>query len=414
MNYCIFRVAPIQKLKDLGQIGAHNQRKKEAYKSNPDIDETKSKKNIELIPLSASYRQGFNKITRKYKAEHDLRQETIRSDRKRSFHQMVDDSKSVVADELLFTATHDFFKDMNKRSIKKWARCCMDFVYEDLGYSEEQILHSIIHMDEKTPHLHVVVIPLIKKFDKRSNTERYTISKKQYIKDKTHLSELQDKYHERLVSNGFDLNRGIKNSDNEHIAIKEFKKITQKLDSRLEQQNFVLSRDYKILAEKFENSKPTISGKEVKIDKDTYNILRSFMNTTKNVIEEMPRNQALYLELENYTSKHKQLEKENSRLQTEVDVLKYKNNQLQIANEKLHRFIKQMAQTFKEFFRKILKLDNDQNKNEVIEQIKDYHEKKIYQDKDLTDIANDTTKEKEIKIYLNHSKDKSNEFRMKL
>ena len=36
MSYAIFRVEPINKLKDLGQIGAHNTRSKEAYNSNPD------------------------------------------------------------------------------------------------------------------------------------------------------------------------------------------------------------------------------------------------------------------------------------------------------------------------------------------------------------------------------------------
>ena len=58
-------------------------------------------------------------------------------------------------------------------------------------------------MDEKTPHIHCVVIPLVKKFDKRTNTERYTISKKQYITDNIHLSELQDKYCNRLNRNSF-------------------------------------------------------------------------------------------------------------------------------------------------------------------------------------------------------------------
>lgn len=88
----------------------------------------------------------------------------MRDDRKKTFKQMVDDSNNVVADELLFTSDNDFFKGM---------------------------------------------------------------SKKQYIKDKAHLSTLQDKYYQRLIDNGFDLERGIKNSDNEHISIKEFKKITK-------------------------------------------------------------------------------------------------------------------------------------------------------------------------------------------
>ena len=156
---------------------------------------------------------------------------------------MVDDANSVVADELLFTSDTDFFKDMNKRQIK-WADTCMEFVYEDLGYTKEQILHATLHLDEKTSHIHCVVVPLIRKYDKRTNIEKYTISKKQYIKDKTHLSELQDNYYQRPIDKGFKLERGIQNSDNEHISIKEFKKITRKLDNRLEQQNYLMTRDF--------------------------------------------------------------------------------------------------------------------------------------------------------------------------
>ena len=103
-----------------------------------------------------------------------------REDRKRTYSQMLDRSKNVVADELLFTATNKFFENMNEEDIKLWVNTCMDFVYNDLGYKKEQVLHATIHMDEKTPHIHCVVVPLIKKLNKRTNTERYTISKKQY------------------------------------------------------------------------------------------------------------------------------------------------------------------------------------------------------------------------------------------
>ena len=47
--------------------------------------------------------------------------------------------------------------------------------------------------------------------------------------------------------------------------------------------------------EKLKNSKPTITGKEVKIDKETYNTLKDFINTSKRVIKDMPSNQTLKL-----------------------------------------------------------------------------------------------------------------------
>ena len=119
MSYAIFRVEPINKLSDLAQIGSHNKREKKAYKSNPDIDITKTKNNIELVPLSEKYIKGFYNLTKEYKKEHDKRMETMRDDRKKTFKQMVDDSNNVVADELLFTSDNDFFKNMIKELIMK-------------------------------------------------------------------------------------------------------------------------------------------------------------------------------------------------------------------------------------------------------------------------------------------------------
>ena len=400
MSYAIFRVEPINKLSDLAQIGSHNKREKKAYKSNPDIDITKTKNNIEIVPLENKYIKDFYELTKEYKKEHDKRMETMRDDRKRSFKQMVDDSNNVVADELLFTSDSDFFKDMSKKQIRKWADTCMDFVYEDLGYKKEQILHATIHLDEKTPHLHCVVVPLIKKFDKRTNTEKWTISKKQYIKDKAHLSTLQDKYYERLINNNFDLERGIKNSDNEHISIKEFKKITKKLDNRLEKQNYLMSRDYEELEEKLKTSKPTITGKEVKINKDTYDTLNNFMNTSKRVIKEMPNNQALFEELTEYTSSYKDLENEKRNIQYEVNRLKYKNSELEKENRKLRNFLNVILQSLKQFFHKLLKIGNEEDKDNVVNEITDYYESDLYTSNDLHDIADNTSREEEIDDYL--------------
>ena len=404
MSYAIFRVEPINKLSDLAQIGSHNKREKKAYKSNPDIDITKTKYNIDLVPLSEKYIKGFYNLTKEYKLEHDKRMEIMRDDRKKTFRQMVDDSNNVVADELLFTSDFDFFKGMSKKQIKKWADTCMEFVYNDLGYTKEQILHATLHTDEKTPHIHCVVVPLIRKFDKRTNTEKWTISKKQYIKDKAHLSELQDKYYQRLIDNGFGLERGIKNSDNEHISIKEFKKITNKLDNRLEKQNYLMTRDYEKLEEKLKNSKPTITGKEVKIDKDTYDTLNQFMNTSKKVIKDIPRNQALFKELTDYTKSYKDLENEKRNIQVEVKKLEYQNEKLQAENNRLHNLIHNILQTLKQFFHRLLKIGTEKDKDDVVLGIKEYYTQNLYDNFDLHDIANNTSKEQEINDYL-YSKD---------
>lgn len=52
LNYAIFRSNPIYTLQDLAQIGSHNKREKQAYKSNPDIKLNMIQYNVELVPLA--------------------------------------------------------------------------------------------------------------------------------------------------------------------------------------------------------------------------------------------------------------------------------------------------------------------------------------------------------------------------
>ncbi len=210
---------------------------------------------------------------------------TEREDRKKKFNVMLDNSRNVLADELLFTSINRFFRNMSNEDLMKWANTCMEFVYEDLEYTKEQVLHATLHVDEKTPHIHCVVVPLVKKLDKRTNTERYTISKKQYIKDKIYLSQLQDKYHQRLTEKGFDLERGIKGSDNVNINIKELKKITRKLNIDLNNKTQRLSESVKDLQDKMKSNKNVLFDKEyVKIKKDTFDTMNKVIDVATNVM----------------------------------------------------------------------------------------------------------------------------------
>ena len=188
LNYAIFRSESIMTTMDLSQIGSHNKREKKAYQSNPDIKIELSKDNIELVPLAEKYLKGFDNLTKEYKKEHEERMNVIRKSRQKKYHEMLNSSRNCVADELMFTATHEFFDGMTREQIKEWADTCMECVYNDLGYTKEQVLHSVVHLDEKTPHVQCVVVPLVKKLDNRTNTERFTISKK-------NISEIKFTYH---------------------------------------------------------------------------------------------------------------------------------------------------------------------------------------------------------------------------
>ena len=405
LNYAIFRSEPIYTINDLAQIGSHNKREKQAYKSNPDIKLNMSQYNVELVPLAEKYVKGFYNITKDYRKEHEERMKTEREDRKKKFNVMLDNSKNVVADELLFTATNRFFKNMSNEDLMKWANTCMEFVYEDLGYKKEQVLHATLHVDEKTPHIHCVVVPLIKKFDKRTNTERYTISKKQYIKDKIHLSQLQDKYHKRLTEKGFDLERGIKGSDNININIRELKKITKKLNIDLNNKTQRLSESVKDLQDKMKSNKNVLFDKEyVKIKKDTFDTMNKVIDDATNVMNLQPKLEKVYKEVDSYTKSYQSLKRENTLYENEIKVLEFNNNKLNKKNTELTNKINGILKAIKKFFRKLLQFGSELIKEATVDEIKGYFDDKIFKKKDVVDISVDTTKEDELFDYVAQTK----------
>ena len=401
LNYAIFRSEPIYTIPDLAQIGSHNKREKKAYQSNKDIKIELSKNNIELVPLKMKYTKGFDELTKEYKKEHDERMKTERADRKKRYHEMLNSSKNCVADELVMTASHNFFKDMSREQIKEWADTCMEFVYNDLGYTKDQILHSVVHLDEKTPHVHCVVVPLVKKLDNRTNTERYTISKKQYIRDKIHLSQLQDMYHKRLTEKGYDLERGIKGSDNKHIKIKEYKQMTKKLNHELNVKNDRFDKAMADFEEKMKTTKQTlIVDKDfVKVKKDTFDSMNNVIKESKKVMELQPKLQTIFNEVDSYADSYKYLEKENQNFKKEVKSLKNKNEDLEKENKNLHSFIKYLFDRIKEFFRNILLKGNEVSKDLATQEVKDYYDYGDFQQQDIIDIAQETTKEEELFNY---------------
>lgn len=402
LNYAIFRSEPIYTLPDLAQIGSHNKREKKAYQSNKEIKIELSKNNIELVPLNVKYVKGFDELTKEYKKEHDERMKTERADRKKRYHEMLNSTKNCVADELVMTASHNFFKDMSREQIKEWADTCMEFVYNDLGYKKEQILHATVHLDEKTPHIHCVVIPLVKKYDKRTNTERYTISKKQYIKDKIQLSQLQDLYHKRLTEKGYDLERGIKGSDNQHIKIKEYKKMTKKLNQELNVRNDRIDKAMSDFEEKMKTTKQTliIDKDFVKVKKDTFDSMNNVISESKKVMELQPKLQTIFNEVDSYANSYKTLEKENQKYKKEISKLEYENQNLEKENRNLIYRLNELFTILKRFLRKLLQRGNDYTKDETAEVVKDCYNEEKFDVGDIVNISKGTTKQNELFDYV--------------
>jgi hypothetical protein len=249
VSYSIFRVKGIKTLSDLRGIGKHD--KERVSHTNPDIDHGRSNENIELVPCNVSYRQRFNEITAEMRKEHEERMAKTRADRRKTFEQAVDTARNDVAAEFLFTSDESFFENKSKEEIREWAEKSLEFLEKDIGIQRDKIIHAVVHMDEKTPHLHVVAVPLVKAYDGRRKADTWQISRKKFIKTKEDLARLQDVYNKRMNEAGFQLQRGNPKSDRLHVPTEVLKKETKYYEQKFK----TIHQEYEFMMKKLEKAK---------------------------------------------------------------------------------------------------------------------------------------------------------------
>ena len=183
---------------EISNIEAHNERTKEEYASNPDIDKSRSHLNFHLLEPERKYRA---------EAERQIKDAGCRTR-----------SDSVRLVEALVTATPEFFKGKKKAEIKAYFQEALDFIREH--QDPKTIISAVVHMDEKTPHMHLSFVPLTK--DGR-------LCAKEIVGNKKKLTQWQDRFWEHMVKKYPDLERGESSSETgrDHIPPRVFKEMTR-------------------------------------------------------------------------------------------------------------------------------------------------------------------------------------------
>ena len=192
-QYGILRFAKY-KGPEIGRIEAHNERTKENYASNPDVDTERSKYNFHLVKPNGKYRTEAEKQI----AEVGCRTRT--------------DSVRVV--ETLITASPEFFKDKKKAQVREYFEHALKFILKHVP--QERILSAVIHVDEKTPHMHLSFVPI---------TDDGRLSAKDIVGNRKKLTWWQDEFWKHMVKKYPDMERGESASETgrEHIPPRLFK-----------------------------------------------------------------------------------------------------------------------------------------------------------------------------------------------
>ena len=192
-QYAILRFAKY-KGPEIGHIEAHNERAKEKYASNPDVDTGRSHLNFHLVTPE-----------RKYRAESE-KQIAKAGCRTRS------DSVRVV--EALVTASPEFFNGKKRSEVRAYFTEALEFIKQN--QNPDTIISAVVHMDEKTPHMHLCFVPL---------TEDKRLSAKEIVGNKKKLTWWQDEFWKHMVKKYPDLERGESASETgrTHIPPRLFK-----------------------------------------------------------------------------------------------------------------------------------------------------------------------------------------------
>ena len=266
-QYAILRFAKY-KGPEIGHIESHNERTKEKYASNPDVDTARSHLNFHLVTPQRKYRA---------EAEKQIAEAGCRTR-----------SDSVRVVEALVTASPEFFKGKKKGEIKAYFQEALDFIREH--QDPKTIISAVVHMDEKTPHMHLCFVPLTA--DKR-------LSAKEIVGNKKKLTQWQDRFWEHMVKKYPDLERGESASETgrDHIPPRLFKEAVHL--NRMKEQILKLMTDTNLL-----NKKSKMEELEALLDKY------------------VPATEALRTKLRKYDKAYKTLSDENSALEAELQTAK--------------------------------------------------------------------------------------------
>lgn len=343
MSYAIIRNTKYKR-ENLKGIFRHNERRNKNY-SNENIDKEKSYLNYSLKSPQYSYEKEFDRIKEKYNLKGQIK------------------TVSNIACEYIITSDHDYFEGIGEEETKRFFETAYIFVseYKDLG--EQYIMSAKVHMDEQTPHMHLVFLPVVHTTDKKGNSiDKLACS--EFWKAKDSYRQLQDAFYKYMVENGFNLQRGLPKEETgrEHYSVEEYKKITNFKQTKEILNNMKLElpevpniediniarwskkRDEKILEE---------------IIKPKDNVIQNLYQDNMNLHRQLSRQAQVIEEAEKYQKERDNIIADNEKLHDEVDNIKTEYNkkefdlEWQYTNrinklEKENNFLHKVVDRFKE------------------------------------------------------------------
>ncbi len=160
-----------------GGLTSHIDRSQKELPNN--IDRERSHLNFSIIEKKGTIDEMINeRITQGYKMDKTIRKDAVTSCR------------------FVLSGSHEEMKSLSPAQIENWAYDNYRFFADRHG--EDNIVRAEVHLDEKTPHMHLIVVPL---------TEEGKLSADHFFGTKQKLRDLQTDYANE-VGKKYGLERG--------------------------------------------------------------------------------------------------------------------------------------------------------------------------------------------------------------
>ena len=212
--YAILRTAKLKNQIDVSQATAHNLRSK----TQPNIDQSRSADNKIIFDYFGVADSGnpnlFNERLQEYYERLGVKQK----------------SGNVQAMEWVVSASPEFFTGKSEKQINEWAAAQLKFFQAEFG---EQLKMAVLHLDEKTPHLHFVIsteLKSVKNYKNKHGTtakESWGLNAKRY--NPAFLRAMQTKFAKH--NERFGLRRGVPGRKRKHESLKDFYKAADRVMS---------------------------------------------------------------------------------------------------------------------------------------------------------------------------------------
>ena len=347
MSYAIVRNEKLTRTKAQG-ICVHNDRRARNH-TNKDIDPERTHLNYYLKKNQLNYVKEFDKLKEKNNLKGMIR------------------SNSIIMCEMVFTSDKEFFDKIGEKETRRYFEECYKFAcnYKNLG--EQNIVSSVVHLDENVPHMHLIYIPVVHIKDKDGN-DIEKICARDFWRARDSYRQLQNNFHKYITSKGFELDRGlpVEETATKHEKIEDLKKITnfentkKVLDSiNLELPETPDIKDIKIIKlnrEKVENE----------IIKPKDNLINELFQQNLNLHQELSRQVNLVEKAEKYQKERDKILADNEELHNSVNNLEkdYDNKAFDLKREyeskirkleKENSYLKNVVNKFKDTVQKFIK-----------------------------------------------------------